>query len=450
MLSSRIQYGARTIRLAAIAAATAVIGTACLNIAFARTEVTLEVDGVTMPVTTWQPTTAGVLAAAGVELAERDLVQPALTQSLKNNDAVVVRTSHPYTLNIDGRERTVWSTASSAEYLLAESSAQGTSVSIAADRSYTRPTLIPLVSSRRPVQVRLDSSVTTVIAQPGVDARSILAASGVALAPNDRVRVASEKNDIFIRVERVERGEITRNHEVPFTVVEKETDTLFAGEQVVETAGVNGVYEQRVWRETIDGRQSHVAVLGEKTLTEPTEEVVLKGTKEVTPQALVAAGIDPKASLEEGTETDGRRSVRYRAKLGTISTKQEIKDLIGDKASPETVAAAMAAGVPLTYSGEDPRTLAQAQVNARGWDDSQFQCLVVLWDRESHWNPYAENSSSGAYGIPQSLPGSKMASAGEDWRTNPSTQIKWGLGYIAGRYGTPCGALGHSNSVGWY
>ncbi|MDK7123234.1 lytic transglycosylase, partial [Pauljensenia sp. UMB6358] len=67
-----------------------------------------------------------------------------------------------------------------------------------------------------------------------------------------------------------------------------------------------------------------------------------------------------------------------------------------------------------------------------------------------HWNPYAANAWSGAYGIPQALPGSKMASAGADWQTNPATQITWGLGYIAGRYGTPCGALGHSNSVGWY
>ena len=94
--------------------------------------------------------------------------------------------------------------------------------------------------------------------------------------------------------------------------------------------------------------------------------------------------------------------------------------------------------------------MAKPLVSARGWGDSEFQCLVALWNRESHWNPYAKNSSSGAYGIPQALPGSKMASAGSDWQSNPVTQIKWGLGYIAGRYGTPCSALGHSNSVGWY
>ncbi len=85
-----------------------------------------------------------------------------------------------------------------------------------------------------------------------------------------------------------------------------------------------------------------------------------------------------------------------------------------------------------------------------GWGDDQFGCLVSLWNKESGWNYQASNPSSGAYGIPQALPGSKMGSAGSDWQTNPATQIAWGLGYIDGRYGSPCGAWGHSQSVGWY
>ncbi|MDO4241215.1 MAG: transglycosylase SLT domain-containing protein [Microbacteriaceae bacterium] len=80
----------------------------------------------------------------------------------------------------------------------------------------------------------------------------------------------------------------------------------------------------------------------------------------------------------------------------------------------------------------------------------EFNCLVALWNKESNWNAHAMNASSGAYGIPQSLPGSKMASAGADWQTNPETQIRWGLGYIKGRYGSPCAAWGHSQRVGWY
>jgi hypothetical protein len=80
---------------------------------------------------------------------------------------------------------------------------------------------------------------------------------------------------------------------------------------------------------------------------------------------------------------------------------------------------------------------------------SQYTCLVSLWNQESTWRWNAENAS-GAYGIPQALPGSKMASAGSDWRTNPATQIRWGLGYIKQIYGTPCGAWSHEESAGWY
>lgn len=108
---------------------------------------------------------------------------------------------------------------------------------------------------------------------------------------------------------------------------------------------------------------------------------------------------------------------------------------------------APAVGIP------DPGTaqaIAYEMVLARGWDQGEYECLVALWTRESNWNVYAHNPSSGAYGIPQSLPGEKMASAGADWATNPATQITWGLGYIAARYGTPCGAWEHSERKGWY
>ena len=96
------------------------------------------------------------------------------------------------------------------------------------------------------------------------------------------------------------------------------------------------------------------------------------------------------------------------------------------------------------------QAIAYDMVRSRGWGDDQFSCLVALWNKESGWRVNAYNRSSGAYGIPQALPGSKMASAGGDWETSAATQISWGLGYIGGRYGTPCGAWSHSQSRGWY
>ncbi|WP_433698446.1 lytic transglycosylase domain-containing protein [Nocardiopsis sp. CA-288880] len=99
----------------------------------------------------------------------------------------------------------------------------------------------------------------------------------------------------------------------------------------------------------------------------------------------------------------------------------------------------------------DPKSIALDMVLAEGWGEDQFSgCLEPLWEKESNWNHTASNPSSGAYGIPQSLPGSKMASHGSDWQTNPATQIAWGIDYIKGRYGTPCEAWAHSQSIGWY
>lgn len=85
-----------------------------------------------------------------------------------------------------------------------------------------------------------------------------------------------------------------------------------------------------------------------------------------------------------------------------------------------------------------------------GYELKEMPCLEKLWDHESGWNERARNSSSGAYGIPQALPGDKMAKYGDDWQTNPVPQIKWGLDYIKGRYDTPCGAWTFFNNNGWY
>jgi hypothetical protein len=103
-----------------------------------------------------------------------------------------------------------------------------------------------------------------------------------------------------------------------------------------------------------------------------------------------------------------------------------------------------------TPNAGSAQAIAQQMLSDRGMGSDQFSCLVSLWNRESGWRVNAYNAGSGAQGIPQALPGNKMASAGADWETNPATQITWGLGYITGRYGTPCGAWAHSESNGWY
>jgi hypothetical protein len=99
---------------------------------------------------------------------------------------------------------------------------------------------------------------------------------------------------------------------------------------------------------------------------------------------------------------------------------------------------------------DSAKGIAYRLLQKRGWGNAEYACLVALWDRESHWNVHAANPTSGAYGIPQALPGTKMATVGKDWKSNPKTQIIWGLGYIATRYDTPCGAWKASEAQGWY
>lgn len=126
-----------------------------------------------------------------------------------------------------------------------------------------------------------------------------------------------------------------------------------------------------------------------------------------------------------------------------------------DAADPrKTAALAEPEGLAKTGSEDisqaDPRTIGATLLSEFGFSSDQFGCLDSLYTRESGWNVSADNPSSSAYGIPQALPGSKMASAGADWATNPVTQIRWGLGYIRDSYGSPCGAWAHSQSSGWY
>lgn len=117
----------------------------------------------------------------------------------------------------------------------------------------------------------------------------------------------------------------------------------------------------------------------------------------------------------------------------------------------QAAAAAAAAALAAANTPDGARATARQMAADRyGWGDGQFSCLDSLWQKESSWNYQAENSSSGAYGIPQALPGSKMGSVADDWQTVAATQIAWGLQYIAGSYGTPCAAWSHSQATNWY
>ena len=167
------------------------------------------------------------------------------------------------------------------------------------------------------------------------------------------------------------------------------------------------------------------------------------------PQADAAAPAPLTEAQRKQIENERRTELKKKA-LRAARDERVRPMLFAKGEPPPTPKPTQVAGAGDPVPAGEAQRIARALMPSWGWSpSSQFGCLVNLWNRESHWNVHAGNPS-GAYGIPQALPGSKMASAGPDWRNNATTQIKWGFGYIKDRYSTPCGAWSHSESTGWY
>lgn len=156
------------------------------------------------------------------------------------------------------------------------------------------------------------------------------------------------------------------------------------------------------------------------------------------------------ARLNEGRKTAiaSRSESREQARLAEIKRQAERKK----KEAAAKKKAEATKKRTLAQNQQDPRALAKSLLPEYGFGPDQWTCLDNLWVGESNWTYNAENPSSGAYGIPQSLPGSKMGTIADDWRENPETQIRWGLKYIKDVYNSPCGAWGawQSRSPHWY
>lgn len=154
--------------------------------------------------------------------------------------------------------------------------------------------------------------------------------------------------------------------------------------------------------------------------------------------------------VTEGSEGTALISYTVTLKDGVEIDRAEDLRVVVDEPVDEVVSVG-AMSIPKSSNSGANRALGKEMAAAKhGWTGAEWECLNTLWTRESNWRHTAHNSSSGAHGIPQALPGSKMGSHGADWATNPATQISWGLSYVKGRYGTPCGAWGHFLQKNWY
>lgn len=364
----------------------ALVGSGAVAYGEARKTVTIDVDGELTTVSTLAGSVDGALDAAGVEVGSRDQVAPDPGSALSDGDDVVVRLGKQVTVQTDGAQSDVWLTALDADEALDTLAERGGDVRLVASRSGERASLDLRLDTDGPVNVVADGQ-TKVAPDGSIGIEAILDEQGVELGELDRVSVQ--------RVEATEPGAPTVSLVVQRVAVEQ---------QQVATPVAHGTVAQGDDSRYTD--ESVVAQAGADGVTTTTFDV----------------------TLVDGVEES-------REQLSEEVTTAPVDEVVvtGTQERPK-----------------DPRTIGQQLAAARGWSGSQWTCLEKLWTKESNWNPSADNPTSSAYGIPQSLPGSKMASAGADWATNPATQITWGLNYIASVYGSPCGAWSHSQASNWY
>ncbi|MER5597643.1 transglycosylase SLT domain-containing protein [Streptomyces sp. NPDC002265] len=156
-------------------------------------------------------------------------------------------------------------------------------------------------------------------------------------------------------------------------------------------------------------------------------------------------------AADASAKKDAEEAARKAAAETAVAKKEAAEEAAKKRAEEKEAASRSAVRDASTFAVQSSYTVAQIQAMARQMvPSSQFQCFSNIVNHESSWNYHAVNASSGAYGLFQALPASKYSSAGSDWQTNPATQIKWGLSYMNGRYGSPCDAWSFWQANSWY
>ena len=302
-----------------------------------------------------------------------------------------------------------------------------------------------------PVTVAADGKSVDTAAERGMSARGVAASAGVTASPLDEVSVElGADGGVVVRVVRVWRGEETVSTADKAVEEKRDTDSLLVGEWTL-TPGSDGSRDVELFSVKRDGERVHSVVLGENTVAaRPAVREV--GVKPVSPEALVAAGVDPASPVSEETDSVGVVTARYRAPLYSLTSREDVDRMLGKTLGNDAGAgdaAPTASGVAGDGAAAGDGGTAEAPapafnpsgskadwMRAAGIGDADFGYVDYIISHESGWDYHAVNRSSGAYGLPQSLPAGKLASAGADWRDNPVTQLRWANNYAVGRYGS--------------
>ncbi|MBQ3828839.1 MAG: G5 domain-containing protein [Aeriscardovia sp.] len=248
------------------------------------------------------------------------------------------------------------------------------------------------------------------------DVKSVLQEGNITLEQGDSISpsLSSPVNEnTVITIESPNSQISTQDTPIAYNVITKNDPSMQVGTEKVSVQGKDGVMQTTKLVRRTGSKVTFSNTIVSFVKTAPTNEVILIGTQAVASQSSSPAS---SASSSSSSQASSSSSSSSSSSIGT------------------------------TQAVGSPQKIAQQMLEEHGWGAEQFTCLVELWQKESGWSVTAENPS-GAYGIPQALPGSKM---GPGWQTSATVQISWGLEYIATRYGTPCGAWAHEVADNWY
>ncbi|NMM99248.1 G5 domain-containing protein [Bifidobacterium olomucense] len=490
----------RRIRVTACVAAVSMVTVG--SFAFtARKTVALTINGETTQVTTYAMTSARLLEEQGVDVKTHDIVTTSSGNTLANHAVVSVQSAYQTTITIDGVSVPFWTVATSADQLLGffqENQPNDAAITVDIDNVYNQLTGGLVINQSGPVTVIADGK-SSVAPNGKLPAASILDSKGIVLNKEDRVSVEKDGDETVLRVRRVTHGEETRTSMIPFSTQTVIDPNLAEGQTEIRQQGVNGEKTQVYDVTYVDGEAESETLKSETITVMAVDQIIAVG-----PDSSASDGSDSSDSANSGDKADaGSNPGDENAGKDDSSDKNSGNSgNAGNSGSSDTPAPTPTpdngnnsggssnsgsnsgnnsgsnsgnnaggtdngtdnsggnsgnSGSTTTPSGRLwHATVAQAQAYAagaaaqRGWTGNEWDCLVKLWNRESSWLWYSENPWSGAYGIPQSLPGDKMATFGANWRDDAAVQIDWGLWYIAQRYGSPSVAWQHSEDVGWY
>ncbi|MGO4104006.1 hypothetical protein AB4Y63_08635 [Leifsonia sp. YAF41] len=275
----------------------------------------------------------------------------------------------------------------------------------------TRPTLLSRLTGIRPGPTLRRSRRAKLLIATSIVATGLMAGTGVAYATT----VSNQENAAAASALKAQQKQYDTKLVRAQTVFQADS-TLSHANQVLASA------QNKV--DATPLATSVASLANYESLDTPTVLALAKQTSSAATQTQAATAEADRVAAEQAAAAAAEAAAQAAAKAAALA----------------------AAGTP-----DGARAVARDMAASQyGWDAGQFSCLNQLWQKESGWSYTALNAGSGATGIPQALPGSKMASAGTDWETNAATQIAWGLTYIKGSYGTPCSAWGHSQSMNWY